>query len=156
LHFGGEKVKETLRIKRNEEICKLYFQSKMTFSDISKVVNISVSQISRIVAKNENYIYEKTKRIEETEIKHRESTKEIMRRKRNLQSKANKDEKAILDYLHNQASCELSKGKTINNRVFKKWNSSAYEYYAKTKEYRIKEEFKNKMSYAAPRKIKWD
>lgn len=149
-------MKKNKRNKRNEVICELYFQSKMTFSDISKVVNISISQISRIVAKNENYICEKNKRLKETEIKHRESTKEIMRRKRNLQSKANKDEKAILDYLHNQASCELSKGKTINNRVFKKWNSSAYEYYAKTKEYRIKEAFKNKMSYAAPRKIKWD
>ena len=44
------------KFNRNEEIYKLYFYSKMTFSEISKVVNISISQVSRIVRKNENYI----------------------------------------------------------------------------------------------------
>lgn len=33
----------------------------MTFSEISKIVNISTSQVSRIIRKNENYIIEKTK-----------------------------------------------------------------------------------------------
>ena len=47
---------------------------------------------------------------------------------------------------HIQASCELSGRKTINNRAYKKWNSSIYEYHDKTKEYRIKKDLKNKVS----------
>lgn len=78
-----------------------------------------------------------------------------MKKKRNSHNKARSDEKAVLDYLHNQASCELSQRRTINNRAFKKWNSSVYQYHNKTKEYRLKEEFKNKISYAVPKKIKW-
>lgn len=142
--------------KRNNEICELYFQSKMSFSEISKRFEISVSQVSRIVRKNENYIYEKNKRIEETKIKRTELSKKLMRKKRNFQTKERKDEKAILDYLHNQASAELSGRRTINNRAFRKWNSSIYEFQNRTKEFILKEEFKEKVSYAIPKKIKWD
>lgn len=46
--------------------------------------------------------------------------------------------------------------RTINNRAFRNWNSSIYEYYNKTKEYRIKKEFEHKTTYAVPKKIKWD
>lgn len=53
-------------------------------------------------------------------------------------------------------SCEMSGRKTINNRAFRKWNSSIYEFYSRTKEYRIKKDFENKVSYAVPKKIKWD
>lgn len=141
---------------RNEEIYKLYFYSKMTFSEISKVVDISISQVSRIVKKNENYIDEKIRRINENKLKNKEFTKQFMKEKRKSQAKGNTDEKAILDYLHNQASCELSEKRTINNRAFRNWNSSIYEFHNKTKEYRLKEEFKNKTSYAVPKKIKWD
>lgn len=141
--------------KRNKRVCDLYFESKMTFSEISKVIKISTSQVSRIIKKNENYIIEKSQRKKQNKIKHVESTKKIMKKKRNSHDKARSDEKAVLDYLHNQASCELSQRKTINNRAFKKWNSSIYQYHNKTKEYRLKEEFKSKTSYAVPEKIKW-
>lgn len=79
-----------------------------------------------------------------------------MKKKRNTQTNGNINEKAILDYLHNQASYEMSKGRFINNRAFRNWNSSIYEYYEKTKEYRVKKDFKNKVSYAVPKKIKWN
>lgn len=144
------------KLNRNEEIYRLYFHSKMTFSEISKVVDISISQVSRIVRKNKNYINEKAKRINENKLKNKEFTKEFMKKKRKSQNKENKDEKAILDYLHNQASYELSGKRTINNRAFRNWNSSIYEFHNKTKEYRLKEEFKDKSSYAVPKKIKWD
>lgn len=143
------------QIRRNEEICKLYFQSKMTFSEISKVVDISISQVSRIVSKNENYIYEKNRRININQTKHSELTKEIMRKKRNSQADEKRDEKAILDRSHNQASSILSGKRTINNRAFRNWNSSIYEFHNKTKEYRLKKEMESKASYAVPRKIKW-
>lgn len=61
-----------------------------------------------------------------------------------------------LDILHRQASIELSTRKTISNRAFRNWNSSIYEYHSRTKEYRIKDNMKNKISYAIPKKIKWE
>ena len=74
------------KFNRNEEIYKLYFYSKMTFSEISKVVNISISQVSRIVRKNENYIDEKAKRINENKLKNKEFTKQFMKKKRKSQT----------------------------------------------------------------------
>ena len=62
----------------------------------------------------------------------------------------------ILKVQHNQASIELSGRKTINNRAFRNWNSSIYRFHERTKEYRVKEELKDKISYAIPKKIKWD
>lgn len=144
------------KYNRNREICKLYFHSKKTFSKISKIVDISISQVSRIVRKNENYIDEKAKRKNENKIKNKEFTKQLMKKKRDAQTKGNINEKAILDRLHNQASCEMSKGRFINNRAFRNWNSSIYEYYEKTKEYRVKKNFQDKVSYAVPKKIKWN
>lgn len=152
MHFGGIKLSKN---ERNKRICGLYFESKLTFSEISKIVKISTSQVSRIIRKNENYITEKNERKKETKIRHIESARKIMQKKRNSQDKARNDEKAVLDYLHNQASCELSQRRTINNRAFKKWNSSIYQYHNRTKEFRLKEEFKNKTSYSVPQKIKW-
>ncbi len=137
----------------NKEICELYFQGKMTFSDISKQVNISISQVSRIVRKDENYISEKNRRKEENRKKHKEYTKQLMKKKKGICAKKNKNEKAILDYLHNQASVEMSNRRGINNQSFRDWNSSIYRFHYKTKEYRIKEELKNKISYAAPKKL---
>lgn len=141
---------------RNKKIYKLYFQNRMTFSEISKKMNISISQISRIIRKSENYTYEKDRRKAENRIKHVQATKELIKKKRATQTKKRKIDKDILDYLHNQASNELSRKRNINNQAFRKWNSSIYEYYDKTKEYRLKDEFKNKTSYAIPKKIKWD
>lgn len=153
MHFGGMKLDKS---KRNLEICELYFQSKMSFSEISRKFDICVSQVSRIVRKNENYINEKNKRIQETKIKRTKLSKQLMRKKRKSETKDKNDEKAILDYLHNQASAELSGRRTISNRAFKNWNSSIYEFHNRTKEFRLKKEFKERVSYAVPKKIKWD
>ncbi len=62
----------------------------------------------------------------------------------------------IMEMQHIQASIELSGRKTINNCAYRNWNSSIYEFHNKTKEYRIKENMKNKVSYAVPKKIKGD
>lgn len=139
------------RYTRNDKIWKLYFVKKMTCSEIAKEIDISISQISRIVRKNENYMCEKKRRKEESEKRHREGKRKSKMKKRNSQI----NEKASMDYLHNQASRILSGRKTINNRAFKKWNSSIYEYDGETSEYRIEEALEDKVSYAAPRKIKW-
>ena len=69
--------------------------------------------------------------------------------------KANSISYEELKAKHYQASCELSGRKTINNRAFRNWNSSIYRFHERTKEYRVKEELKDKISYAVPKRIKW-
>lgn len=51
---------------------------------------------------------------------------------------------------------ELSGRKTINNYAFRNWNSSIYGFHEKTKEYRVQKELMDKISYAVPKKIKWE
>ena len=58
-----------------------------------------------------------------------------------------------LKHEHIQASIELSGGKSINNREFRKWNSSAYEYNKNTNEYQLRKEIIT--SFDVPKKIKW-
>lgn len=79
--FGGIKLSKN---ERNKRICRLYFESKKTFSEISKIVEISTSQVSRIIRKNENYITEKNERKKETKIRHIESARKIMQKKETL------------------------------------------------------------------------
>lgn len=70
-------------LERNELIYNLYFKDKLTVSEISKKVNLSISQISRILSKSSLYQQEKSSRKEVNHNKHNKQTKEIMRNKRN-------------------------------------------------------------------------
>ncbi|MFR8145220.1 MAG: hypothetical protein ACLU84_09145 [Clostridia bacterium] len=70
-------------LERNELIYNLYFKDKLTVSEISKKINLSISQISRILSKSSLYQQEKSNRKEENRKKHQEQAKEIMRKKRN-------------------------------------------------------------------------
>ncbi len=69
-------------LERNNLIFNLYFENKLTASEISKKVSLSISQISRILSVFPLYNQEKTRRIEENRIKHNEQAKKIMRDKR--------------------------------------------------------------------------
>ena len=69
-------------LERNELIYNLYFKDKLTVSEISKKVNLSISQISRILSKSSLYQQEKSNRKEENRKKHQEQAKEIMRKKK--------------------------------------------------------------------------
>ena len=51
-------------LERNELIYNLYFKDKLTVSEISKKVNLSISQISRILSKFSIYQQEKSSRKE--------------------------------------------------------------------------------------------
>ena len=86
-------------LERNELIYNLYFKDKLTVSKISKKVNLSISQISRILSKSALYQQEKANRKEENHKKHNEQAKEIMKKKRN---KKRMEEKAIMDRLHDK------------------------------------------------------
>lgn len=139
-------------MSKKDEIITLYFEEKMNTIEISKKMNVVKSYISKVLKKDERYNTEKQRRKNENKIKRKNFNKENMRKVR----KANSISNEILKAQHYQASCELSGRKTINNRAFRNWNSSIYRFHEKTKEYRIKEEIKHKISYAVPKKIKWD
>ena len=79
-------------LERNELIYNLYFKDKLTVSEISKKVNLSISQISRILSKSSLYQQEKSNRKEENRKKHQEQAKEIMRKKRNKKQMEEKSE----------------------------------------------------------------
>ncbi len=71
-----------MNLERNELIYNLYFKDKLTISEISKKIDLSISQISRILSKSPLYQQEKANRKEENIKKHNEQAKEIMRKKK--------------------------------------------------------------------------
>ena len=121
-----------------EEIINLYYEKKMTNKSISTKLNVSLPYITR---KNESAIKQKRRNIEC--IKRR---REVLRDERINGS---------MKLQHMQDVIELSGRHTINNRAFKKWNTSIYQYYERTKEFRVKQELESKTSYAVPKRIKW-
>ena len=82
-------------LERNKLIYNLYFKDKLTVSEISKKVNLSISQISRILSKSSIYQQEKSSRKEENHKKHKEQAKEIMRKNR---YNTHMEAKAIMAY----------------------------------------------------------
>ncbi len=139
---------------KKEKIILLYYEKRLNTIEISNKLKITKQYVSKIIKTDSRYIEEKNIRKLETKERHREQNIKCIKKKR----LKNKNERldAALEVLHRQASFELSKGKTINNRAFRNWNSSIYNYYNRTKEYRIRKDFENKVSYAVPKKIKWD
>ncbi len=138
-------------MSKKDEIITLYFEEKMNTIEISKKMNVVKSYISKVLKQDARYNTEKQRRKDENKIKRKNFNKENMRKVRKNNTIANE----ILRVQHYQASCELSGRKTINNRAFRDWNSSIYRFHDRTKEYRVKEEMKDKISYAVPKKIKW-
>ena len=124
-------------LARNELIYNLYFKDKLTISEISKKVNLSISQISRILSKSTLYQKEKANRKEENHKKHNEQAKEIMRKKRN---KKRMEEKAIMDKLHREATIELSYFSPISKVALRKNCSSAYRYNTERKRFELKKD----------------
>lgn len=137
-----------------EKIISLYYDEKMSNKTISIKLKVSTSYITKIIKADQRYITEKNRRKKETSIRKRQQNIECIKRKRKIARDERLD--GYMELKHIQASRELSGRRTINNRAFKKWNSSIYDYHYRTNEFRLKNEFKEKTSYAVPKKIKWD
>lgn len=135
------------------EIIILYYEQKFNIIEISNRLNVSKQYVSKIVRADPRHTLEKQNRIQQNKIKQSERFKDYMKKRRNKQKEDNSLD--VLALKHAQASAELSGRKFINNRAFRNWNSSIYQFHNRTKEYRLKEEFKDKTSYAIPKKIKW-
>lgn len=116
-----------------EIIIKMYFENKMKQVDIAKILNISKYKVSRVVTKDARYKEEKEQRKHKNRRIHTDKTKQYIYHKREEERAINKQ----LKQNHIQASIELSGGKSINNRAFRKWNSSIYKLNPKKKYYEI-------------------
>lgn len=140
-------------MNNKSKIIILYYEEKLNIVEIANKLNISKQYVSKIVRKDYRHSLEKKCRKEQTAIKRKEQLR--LNKKTYMEKKKADNSYEQLIWQHNQATSELSRGKTINNRAFKKWNSSIYGYFDKAREYRVKDEFKDKVSYAIPKKIKW-
>ena len=147
---------ERLDMTKKEKIIFFYYEEKLNTISISKKLNVSKQYVSKILKTDIRYEDEKNRRKEVNKIEQQNRKVKYNRNRRNKKKGNNEQIDAMLDILHRQASAELSGKRTINNRAFRNWNSSIYQFHNRTKEYRIKEEFKDKVSYAVPKKIKWD
>lgn len=140
---------------KKEKIKIYYYEKKLNTIEISKKLKVTKQYVSKIIRMDNRYDNEKSKRKQESAIRQKKRNIKCITKKRKMNQLKKAQTDAILEKQHIQASIELSGRKTINNRAFKKWNSSIYEYHNKTREYRIKEEMKGKVSYTVPKKIKW-
>lgn len=137
-----------------EKIIALYYDEKMSNKSISTRLKVSTQYITKIIKKDNRYIHEKERRKSESAERKKKKNIECINKRRKKLKDENLDDSMKLKHI--QAAGELSGKHTINNRALKKWNSSIYDYHSKTNEFRLKEEFKNKTSYAMPKKIKWN
>lgn len=141
---------------KKEKIIISYYEERLNTITISENLNVSKQYVSKIIKTDTRYLDEKNRRKNESSIRQRKRNINCITKNRKIKKEMNARLDAFMEKQHIQASGELSGKRTINNRAFKKWNSSIYDYYNRTKEFRLKEEFKNKTSYAVPKKIKWD
>lgn len=138
-----------------EKIIIFYYEEKLNTITISDKLKVSKQYVSKIIRKDIRYNDEKIRRKQESSAKQKNRNIACIKKNRERTKTHNEKINAILELQHIQASCELSGRKTINNRAFRNWNPSIYQFHNRTKEYRLKEEFKDKTSYAVPKKIKW-
>lgn len=141
---------------KKEMIIISYYEEGLNTITISKNLNVSKQYVSKIIRTDSRYSDEKNKRKEESAIRQRQRNINCIKKNRDIKKAMNERLNGSLEKDHRQATGELSGRRTINNRAFKKWNSSIYDYHSRTNEFRLKNEFKEKTSYAVPKKIKWD
>lgn len=116
----------------------MYFIQKMTLTEIAQKLNISVSYISRILKKCERYKLEKETRKEQNHIKRRKLQKDLIYKQRKEEAIQRGIENQSMKRMHEQATKEMSKGRTLGNDTLRKW-CSLYEYDEKRKSYKFNE-----------------
>lgn len=130
-------------------IIDLYYLKKYKIVDIAKELNVSKQYVSKIVKQDSRYIEEKARRKSENKEKQNQYRKDFMKNRRQRVA----DENYALKNMHDQASREMSTGRTISNRAFRNWNSSIYKYNKQKKVYELKKGIKT--SSDVPKRINW-
>ena len=120
-------------MNNKETIESLYFDEKKNLTEISKILNVTVGYISKILKQNNDYVIEKERRKQENLTKRRNIQKDMIYSKR-------KQKGIDLGYIelqnaHEQSAKELSKSSRIGTESLRKWCSSAYKYNPLKKRY---------------------
>lgn len=137
-----------------DEILDLYFNKKLKQNEIAKELNIAKSTVSKIISKDARYVMEKEQRKLINKEKHNKQIKECTEKRRKEKQLCNNLDDLILKRMHIEASMELSGGrKPINNRAFRDWNTSIYEFNEKNKSYVLKKGIN--VGADVPKKINW-
>ncbi len=113
-------------MNKKENIESLYFEGKKSLTEISRILNLSIGYVSRILKQNENYAEEKQRRSNEKLARRRDIQKEMIYKQR-------KQKETDLSYMalqnqHEQDVKELSKNSRIGTEALRRWCSNAYKY----------------------------
>ena len=134
-----------------EQVLNLYFIDHKKQKEIAEQLNISKYTVSRIVTKDIRYTKEKEERKKQSKEKNKRTTIEYIYSTR---TKKQVDEYDSVRKMHIQASLELSeRNKPMNNRTYRDWNKSIYEYNYNTKTYKLKKGIN--VGADVPKRIKW-
>lgn len=123
-------------MEKKEKIEELYFNQKMSLTEIANQLGVSVSYVSKILRKNSNYNIEQERRKEENKISRREKQKELIYKLRRNKAKENIIEDYALKKQQEQDAKELSKRRTIGNDALRKW-CSLYKYDKEKQKYKF-------------------
>lgn len=111
-----------------QKIKKLYFDNHLKQNEIAKKLGISSQRVSKILISDSRYSKEKLFRTNQNKLKRKEYLKNFWNKYYESKKEESANDKAELDYLHRQASNELSKPKhNISNRQMVYSNISAYK-----------------------------
>lgn len=114
-------------MEKREKIEEMYFMQKMSLTNIAKELNLSVSYVSRLLRQNEKYHDEQEARKKENQIKRREQQKELIYSQRKEKARQRLLENQAMKKSHEQATREMSKGRTMGNETLRRW-CSLYNY----------------------------
>jgi len=114
-------------VKKREKIEEMYFIQKMSLTNIAKELNVSVSYVSRLLRQNEKYHDEQEIRKKQNQLKRKEQQKKLIYNQRKEKSRQRLLENQAMKRLHEQATREMSKGRTLGNETLRRW-CSLYNY----------------------------
>ena len=119
--------------------------------EIAEQLNISKYTVSRIVTKDIRYTKEKEERKKQSKEENKRKTIKYIYSIRNQKQV---DEYESVRKMHIQASMELSeRNKPMNNKAYRDWNSSIYDYNEKNKSYVLKKGIN--VGADVPKRINW-
>lgn len=113
-------------MENKKQIIELFYINHLKVTEISKLLDISSSYITKIIKQDSRYDKEKTYRKNENSKKRKISKNQFMKNKREKQRI--EDNYSFVESQHIQATRELSKSRHLSNENYRKWNISAYHY----------------------------
>lgn len=114
-------------VEKREKIEEMYFIQKMSLTNIAEKLNVSVSYVSRLLRQNEKYHNEQEIRKQENQLKRKKQQKELIYSQRKEKARQRLLENQAMKKSHEQATKEMSKGRTLGNETLRRW-CSLYNY----------------------------